>query len=313
MITDAIIPIWLMVIICIALIILIRNKDIKIFLRRLLIVILLFIINLKIMIPKNDAKVMVTNLDILFVIDNSLSMLAEDYNGKNQRLDAVKEDCKYIVDELGGANYSIITFCDESKILIPLTKDSDMTIAAINTINIPDAGYAKGSSMNIAIDDIVETVKKVNEKKDRAAIVFFISDGEITSDEKLKSYSAAKKYISNGAVLGYGTKSGGRMKVTYYGEKKYLEDNTSEKYPYPDALSKIDEDNLQKIAEDMGIDYINMDKQSNIKNKITEIRQGAMNNMDDTQKMLYNDIYFIFVIPLIILLGYELIYYKKKL
>ena len=45
-------------------------------------------------------------------------------------------------------------------------------------------------------------------------ILFFISDGEITSEEKLSSFSSIKKYVDDGAVLGYGTSSGGKMKIT---------------------------------------------------------------------------------------------------
>lgn len=315
MITSPIIPIWIMGIISIILIILIKNKNKKTFFRRLIIIIFLFIINLKIMIPSRDGKVITSNLDIFFVIDNTISMVAEDYNGSKTRLEAVKNDCKYIINELSEANYSIITFNNESKILTPLTKDADMTQGAINTISIMDSLYAKGSSMNVCLDDLKNSLERAEKKENRSSIVFFITDGEITNDEKLKSFSPIKKYISNGAVLGYGTEKGGKMKVvdTLSEKESYLEDRTSDDYPYPKAVSKIDEKNLKKLADDMGIEYINMSKQSNIDSKIKQIKREANNTLDDTQKMLYNDIYFIFVIPLVLLLAYEFIYYKKNL
>ncbi len=315
MITSPIIPIWIMGIISIILIILIRNKDKKIFIRRLLIIIFLFIINLRIMIPSQDGKVLTSNLDIFFVIDNTISMVAEDYNGNMPRLEAVKNDCNHIVDELSGASYSIITFNNESTILTPLTKDADMTQSALRTIFVMDSLYAKGSSMNICLDNLKSSLERAEKKDGRTSIVFFISDGEITSDEKLKSFSSVQKYISNGAVLGYGTEKGGKMKITdtIYETETYLDDKTSNDYPYPKAVSKIDENNLKKIADDMGIDYINMSKQSNIDSKIKQIKRDSNNTLDDTQKMLYNDIYFIFVIPLVLLLAYEFIYYKKNL
>lgn len=315
MIISPIIPIWLMAVLCIGLIILIKNKDIKVFIRRLIIIMLLFIINLRIMVPTDNAKVMTSNLDIFFVVDSTLSMLAEDMSEKSNRLEAVKSDCKYILDELSGANYSVMTFNNEPKVITPLTKDSNMTLAAIDAISTMQENYATGSSMNKIIDDLEDALKKASEKNDRKSVVFFISDGEITSDEKLESYSGTKKYISNGAVLGYGTEKGGNMKIkdSYTEKTKYLEDTTSSTYPYPKAVSKIDENNLKQIAKDMGIDYINMSKQANIKSKLNQIKQAAVHDLDDTDKMLYNDIYFIFVIPLMILLIYEFIIYKKKL
>jgi Ca-activated chloride channel family protein len=314
MIISPIIPIWIMGIIVIILIILVRNKDKKIFFRRLLIIIFLILINLRIMLPSKDAKILTSNLDIFFVIDNTISMVAEDYSGGKPRLEAVKKDCEYIVNELNGANYSIITFNNTSTILTPLTKDSNMTIGAIKTITTMESSYAKGTSMNICLEDLESLLKRAEEKDGRKSIVFFISDGEITNDEKLKSFSSVKKYISDGAVLGYGTEKGGKMKVKdIFGENEtYLEDRTSESYPYPKAISKIDEKNLKKIADDMEIEYINMSKQSNIESKIKQIKREANNSLDDSQKMLYNDIYFIFVIPLVLLLASEFIYYKKN-
>ena len=67
-----IIPIWIMLIICISLIIyiIIKKRD----LLQILIIILLFVINLRIMIPSNNSKTIKNDLDILFVIDNTISM-----------------------------------------------------------------------------------------------------------------------------------------------------------------------------------------------------------------------------------------------
>ncbi len=313
MITSPIIPIWLMGIICIILVIL-KSKNIKTFIRQIIIVVLLFMINLRIMIPSKDAKVLETNLDVFFVIDNTISMLAEDYNHNDQRINGVISDCEYIIEQLSGSNFSVITFSNESKVQTPPTKDNDMTIAALKGMKVVDELYARGSSMNVVLEELENSLKKVSEKEDRNSIVFFISDGEITNEEKLKSFSSVKKYITDGAVLGYGTAEGGKMKVeSISGGKEYLEDNTSDTFPYPKAVSKIDENNLKQIADDMGIKYIHMTKQSDIETKVEQIRKDAVKNLGNSDKKFYNDIYFIFVIPLLGMLIYETINYKKKL
>ncbi len=311
MIISPIIPIWLMVIICLIFIIL-KSKNIKKYFRQIIIVILLFIINLRIMYPNKNGKVMETNLDILFVIDNTISMMAEDYKNSETRLDAVKEDCKYIINELSGSNFSVITFDNSSKIVTPLTKDQNITIGAIDSMYAMDKSYAMGSSMNTALEDLEDSLKRADEKKDRNSIVFFISDGEITNDETLKSFSSIKKYIVNGAVLGYGTSAGGYMKVKdpLYETEEYIKDNEDIN---KNAISKIDENNLKKIAKDMDIEYIHMEKKENINSKIKEIKNKEIQSLDNTDKSLYNDTYFIFVIPLAGLLIYEFIDYSKKL
>ncbi len=313
MIVSPIIPIWLMGIICVILIIL-KSKNWKTFIRQIIIVILLFLINLRIMIPSKNAKVVETNLNVFLVIDNTISMVAEDYNGNKTRLSGVKKDCEYIIEQLSGSSFSIITFNNTSKILTPMTKDNDMTLGALDTISPIDEFYARGTTMNVVLENLETSLKRGAEKEGRRNIVFFISDGEITNEEELKSFSSTKKYISNGAVLGYGTDKGGKMKVKdmYSDKEEYLED-TSADYPYPKAVSKIDEENLKKIAKDMDIDYIHATKQSNIESKVKEIKRDAIQNLGDTQKMLYDDIYFIFVIPLLGMLLFELINYRKNL
>ncbi|MCI8621610.1 MAG: hypothetical protein HFJ50_08010 [Clostridia bacterium] len=99
MIVNPIIPIWLMLIICTVLIFLIvKNKEHK--LKRVIIVTLLFVINLRIMLPNGKNREISSNLDVVFVIDNTISMIADDYEGKVSRLEAVKEDMEFIVDKL---------------------------------------------------------------------------------------------------------------------------------------------------------------------------------------------------------------------
>ena len=108
---------------------------------------------------------------------------------------------------------------------------------------------------------MVASLERSAKKQDRYTVVFFISDGEITNDDKLKSFSGASSYLDGGAVLGYGTSQGGQMKVQksmYMDEKGYLEDTESSS----NAVSKINENNLKTIAQDMGIDYIHMEKHS---------------------------------------------------
>lgn len=210
MIITSIIPIWLMLIICIfiAIFIIKNNHNRNNLIRKIIIIVLLFVMNLRIMIPSESAQVIANNLNVLFVIDNTISMLAEDYNGKNRRIDAIKEDCKYIINKLNGAKFSVITFCDKSRLIIPFIKDANMAAQSIETINVPNQYYARGTSLNAALEEMAGQLEVSSKDENRKTIIFFISDGEITNEDKLKSFSSVKKYIDDGAVLGYGTTSG---------------------------------------------------------------------------------------------------------
>lgn len=307
-----IIPIWIMIIICLVLLLFIIRSKKKNWIQ-IIMVILLFTINLRVMIPSNSSKILANNLDVLFVIDNTISMEAEDYDGTNTRLSGVKEDCKYIINRLNGARFSVITFNNTAKIVTPYTKDTNITIEAIDIIEPVDELYAKGTSLNTPLETIVSSLTSSEKKEDKIRVIFFISDGEITDDSTLKSYAEIKRHVSNGAVLGYGTTTGGNMKVKnkYSETTEYIMDTSDLKYEK--AVSKIDEDNLTKIAKDINIDYINMNKQSNINKKLKEIENTINSNLESSDKSTYDDTYYFLVVPLLILLVIELNMYRRKI
>lgn len=233
MITNPIIPIWVMTILSTVLIIFIINdKKIKNLIKtqksneiterqkkllktyiinvfiKIGIIILMFIINLRFMIPNGESVSINSDLNVLFVIDTSVSMRALDYNGTHERFEGVVNDLCYIVDELQGCKFSIITFGDIAQKEIPFTTDSDMVQAELKSIKLENDFYAKGTSMNLVKDVFKNTLKKEQErqKENSKFIVFFISDGEITKEgEALETFSDIGPYILNGAVLGYGT------------------------------------------------------------------------------------------------------------
>ena len=182
MIIKPIIPIWLMAIICIFFIIVIflnivlKSKKIEIsnissnignvfkssiidFAIKFLIISLVFIINLRPMIHNGESISINSDISVLFVIDTSVSMRALDYNGDNERFEGVINDCCYIIDELSGSKFSIITFGDTAQRIIPFTTDSDMVQAEIKSIKLENDFYAKGTSINVAKDVFKKTLE----------------------------------------------------------------------------------------------------------------------------------------------------------
>lgn len=310
MIINPIIPIWLMAIVSILLLIyIIKYIPKKIRINFMIIVLLLFIINLRVMYRNDKALTNINDLDVLFVIDSTISMNAEDYNNST-RLKEVKKDCQHIVDELDGARFSIIDFNNSSKIMIPYTRDNDLVKNTIDIIKPLYEFYGRGSSLNTPKDDIKESLSRSKNSDDRIIVVFFISDGEITDESKLDSYKSLQDDIDNGAVLGYGTKKGGYMRTDdYYGKATYVIDRSN--YSYDKAVSKLDEDNLKKIANDLKIDYIHMSRQNNIDNKLKELKKMTKNEVSESDIKSYEDTYYIFIIPLLILLVFNYKRYKE--
>ncbi|MBO5087328.1 MAG: VWA domain-containing protein [Lachnospiraceae bacterium] len=316
MIINPIIPIWLMVIVCI-LFLCVKRKGKASYIRQILIVILLFVINMRIMVRGGDVPTMMPNVDIVFVVDNTLSILAEDYGDNNgRRIDAIKEDCKYITEQFPGASFSVIAFGNNVQQMIPYTTDATMTVETIGTLHGGSQYHANGTSLNAVMESMQ---KMLDDKRGNYKILFFISDGEIQSSDPLKSYSGLNKLIDSGAVLGYGTEKGGPMKPVEY----YIEESEWEYLTYYDdnfdkqkALSKIDEKNLKSIASDFGVEYIHMTSQSEIHSTIKDL-QNKISKIEPTKNMDskegYEDTYFWFVIPLLLLLVIDFICTKKRM
>ena len=316
MIINPIIPIWLMVIVCI-LFLCVKRKGKASYIRQILIVILLFVINMRIMVRGGDVPTMMPNVDIVFVVDNTLSILAEDYGDNNgRRIDAIKEDCKFITEQFPGASFSVIAFGNNVQQMIPYTTDATMTVETIGTLHGGSQYHANGTSLNAVMESMQ---KMLDDKRGNYKILFFISDGEIQSSDPLKSYSGLNKLIDSGAVLGYGTEKGGPMKPVEY----YIEESEWEYLTYYDdnfdkqkALSKIDEKNLKSIASDFGVEYIHMTSQSEIHSTIKDL-QNKISKIEPTKNMDskegYEDTYFWFVIPLLLLLVIDFICTKKRM
>lgn len=314
MIINPIIPLWLMGIICVILLFF-KRKGIFNYIRQIVIIVLIFVINMRIMVQSGDVTNMTSNVDVLFVIDNTISMLAEDYNGDDRRIDAVKKDCKYIVEEFAGASFSVAVFEDDIERDMPYTIDTNMTIQAIEVLEGQSYYYAKGSSL----DDIMSKMDTVLEnKRDTYKIVFFISDGEVINGKELKSHSGLSKYVDTGAVLGYGTTNGGVMRPRSYAgssleaEILYYYDDDFERRK---GISKIDESNLKIIAKDLGVDYVHASTQKDVKNIVKEIKKDMSQSAEfetGDSKVGFKETYYYFVIVLLALLVFDFVYYKKK-
>ena len=314
MIINPIIPVWLMGIICVVLL-LFKRKGTFNYIRQILIIVLIFVINLRIMVPKGDVSNISSNVDVLFVVDNTISMLAEDYNGNGRRLDAVKADCKYIMEQFPGASFSVATFSNSLEMMMPYTIDASMALQAIEVLSGQTEYYAKGTSL----DDVMSQLSEILEnERETYKIIFFISDGEVINSEELKSHSDLEQYVNAGAVLGYGTSKGGAMRPLKYAgdedEPEYLY-YYDEDYNRIKAISKIDEDNLKQIASDLGVAYVHMTEQSQIDDVLEELQSKVTKNAaydEKNGKNGYGETYYFFANPLMLILIFDYVYYKRK-
>ncbi|MBQ7428503.1 MAG: VWA domain-containing protein [Butyrivibrio sp.] len=255
-----------------------------------------FTINLRIMKPDSDSKYTRPNLDVLFVVDTSISMWAKDYGLNKARMDGARDTCNYIMDQLAGSSFALVTFDYESSIRMPLTQDDEYLSDTLDVITVKSIYYAKGTSLNTPYNDMERMLLHMGKKEGHSRIVFFISDGEITNGDELQSYAALADMVDGGAVLGFGTEEGSTMKDV----DGYTVRDTEN---YDEAVSKLDESNLQQVASDLGVEYIHVTDKKDVDSIIANALANA-ENVEDTQEGLanYEDTYYYLVPVLIVLL-----------
>ncbi len=306
---NPIIPIWAMAILSVVLIALKRKGWVS-FVRQILIVLLLFAINLRVMIPDKEHPVNEPQIDayVLIAVDSTISMLADDMPKDDTRLDAVKADMKTVVEEMNGAKFAVIDFNNGPRLITPFTDDVNRVKSSIDIISPVNSNYAQGSSFNNCKSLIIEQLKVAYEKEDANIYLFFISDGESNQDgEKIESFSGIKKYLDGGSVLGYGTSKGGKMKVSTYSGTTTVKTKDGK-----DAVSKLNEDNLVQIAKEMDISYVNMKNHSSINEVIQDVLDDVNETMVEKVEFAYKETYYFFLPPLIVLLVWDFIHFKRK-
>nr|WP_297704160.1 VWA domain-containing protein [uncultured Butyrivibrio sp.] len=275
--------------------------------RLLIIYVLAFIIGLRPVTVETSYEFAAKNLDVLFVIDSTISMWALDYNGRNSRMQGVRADVNYILNELAGSNFGLVTFDDTSHVLSPFTQDLKYIADMVDLLATPESYYAYGSDLATPYYDIEALLKSSDKKENRKTIVFYISDGEVTNERKSDtSYADFAGYIDSGAVLGYGTESGGRMKENY----RYIYDYETGQ----DAVSKIDEENLRSIAEDLGVTYLNLNDGNAALAGLIEIikeqSQTVVERADGAER--YVDTYYYYAALLAVMLLIETVIFIRK-
>lgn len=290
----------------------VKNKN-DIFLKilkiaRILVVLtMVFLINLRIMGKRYNVDVELKNIDVLFVVDTTISMWAEDSNGSEPRMNAVLRDCEHIMESLSGSNFSLIRFDNKSQILAPFTQDSKNVSDAFATIATPDRYYARGTTPNVVYNDMGEMLTSSSKKEDRTTIVFFISDGEVTAeDSQVMSFAGLEGLIDGGAVLGYGTKEGGKMYDK--GSHQYITDPETGK----DALSIMNDVTLRDLADEMDIEYIYMDDPANVEYLLDSIKSGSSMQLASSDNVSYEDTYFYYAGVLLAFLILEMVIIVRR-
>lgn len=263
--------------------------------RRIVIAVLVGLCALRPITGSAEAGGRTSNVDVVLLVDRTTSMAAEDYDGSRRRIEGVRADIRRITEDFAGSRFSLVTFDAQGRIEMPFTTDSTALVTMADVIDVQRSYYSRGSSIDAGLEVTRDMLAKAKEQyPNRRTYLFYLSDGEQTAAQLPGSFDELKPLVDGGAVFGYGTPGGGRMRVSDESEL-YISDGGE------DALSKIDENNLKRVAEQAGIGYQHRTGDASIGIK----PKSGSSSIDGGRTATGNELTWIPALLLMGLLGWE--------
>jgi Ca-activated chloride channel homolog len=190
--------------------------------------------------PGQTEAVAVTNAsaDVMFVLDVSRSMLAED--AAPNRLARAKAEISQLVSRLSGHRVGLVVFAGRAVPACPLTPDHSFFSTVLGTVNTRSAG--KGGSR---VGEAIKTAIRGYPPGPGAKLMVLISDGDDQDPYTQEAAAAARDAGVKIIVVGLGSEEGSQITLTdpQTGAKTTL---MHEGAP---VISKLDGAALRKIAE----------------------------------------------------------------
>ncbi|MGB7842404.1 MAG: VWA domain-containing protein [Salinimicrobium sp.] len=205
-------------------------------------------------------------VDVVFAVDVSKSMLAEDI--APNRLEKSKQLVTQIINNLAGDRVGIIAYAGSAFPQLPITTDyaaAKMFLQNMNTDML--------SSQGTAIKEAIELATTYFNDKDQInRVLFLISDGE---DHEGNIDNIAQQAAREGikiVTIGVGTQKGTTIPNKKNGiVQSYKKDNQGQT-----VITRLNENTLKEIASAANGQYINGRVTGQVVDQVTEILQ----NMD---------------------------------
>ena len=247
--------------------------------------IMLFII-LALARPRLSDTIRETNteiIDILLVIDQSSSMLAQDF--KPNRLEAAKEVAKTFIKDREGDRLGIIVFAGESYIQCPLTQDIDVLLNFTDEIEIIDREH-DGTAIGMAI---ANSINRLRESEAKSKTIILLSDGSNNQGElePITAAELAAKFDIKIYTVAAGTHGLAPYPVTDAWGRQVIQK----------VQVDVDEESLKEIADITGGRFFRATDNKSLQKVYEEIDALERTEIEVTEYQNYTELYSWFTIP----------------
>ena len=205
-------------------------------------------------------------VDIVFAIDVSKSMLAEDV--APNRLEKSKQLVTQIINNLASDRVGIIAYAGKAFPQLPITTDyasAKMFLQSMNTDML--------SSQGTAIDEAIQLSRNYYDDDEQTnRVLIIISDGEDHNDLSVEVAETASEEGIKIYTIGVGSEKGGPIPLKRNGVvMSYKKDQNNET-----VITRLNKETLRMIANKANGDYINGNQTADV---VKQIRD-ALNAMD---------------------------------
>ena len=222
-------------------------------------------------------------IDILLVIDQSSSMLAQDF--KPNRLEAAKDVAKTFIKDREGDRLGIIVFAGESYIQCPLTRDIDVLLEFTDEIEIIDREH-DGTAIGMAI---ANSINRLRESEAKSKTIILLSDGSNNQGElePVTAAELAQKFDIKIYTVAAGTHGLAPYPVTDAWGRQVIQK----------VQVDVDEESLKEIAEITGGQFFRATDNQSLKKVYKEIDTLERTEIEVTEYQNYTELYSWFTIP----------------
>jgi Ca-activated chloride channel family protein len=244
-----------------------------------------------------------TGIDVFILLDVSRSMTAEDI--KPNRLEKAKYQISNLIQKLQGDRIGLLIFAGQAYIQFPLTTDysaANLFLSAVDVNSVPQPGTAIGSAIKLARESF--------DSSSTAKVIIVITDGEDHEGDVMEAVNEAVDEEIKIYTIGLGSTGG--VPIPVYDNRGNLAGFKKDTDGKP-VLTKLDEESLKQIAAAGLGEYFRGNNYEDYLDKIysdlSEIKKSEFGVKKVTD---YEDRFYYFLIPAILLLVIELFISEKK-
>jgi Ca-activated chloride channel homolog len=208
-------------------------------------------------------------IDVVFAIDVSKSMLAEDM--APNRLDKTKQIVSQIINQLGSDRIGMVAYAGSAFPVLPITTDygvAKMYLQGMNT----DMVSSQGTSLEEAIKLSANYFDKGNATN---KLIILISDGEDHSDGVDAAIEEALKIKAKVITIGVGTEKGGPIPIKRNGVVENFKRDQNDEV----VVTKMNQEILKQIGKGTKGGYV---YGGNTK-EVLDYVKNALDNIEKTE------------------------------